>query len=40
MKTLLLVALVAAVAGLITSVVILFNLVFAKKKQLINREDW
>jgi hypothetical protein len=40
MKTLLLVAFVAAVIGLITSAVILFNLVFTKKKQLIQREDW
>ena len=35
MKTLLLVAFAAAIVGLITSVVILFNLVFSKKSQLI-----
>jgi hypothetical protein len=40
MKTLLLIALVAAIIGLITSVVVLFNLVFTKKKQLIQRDDW
>jgi hypothetical protein len=40
MKTLLLVALVAAVVGLITSMVILFNLVFSKKNQLLQRDDW
>jgi hypothetical protein len=40
MKTLLLVAFVAAIVGLITSVVVLFNLVFSKKKQLVQREDW
>jgi hypothetical protein len=40
MKTLLLIALVAAVTGLITSIVILYNLVFAKKKQLIKRTEW
>lgn len=40
MKTLLLVAFVAAIVGLITSVVILFNFVFAKKDQLIQRDDW
>ncbi len=40
MKTLLLVAFVAAVVGLITSVVILFNVVFTKKKQLLQRDDW
>jgi hypothetical protein len=35
MKTLLLVAFAAAIVGLITSAVILFNLVFSKKSQLI-----
>lgn len=35
MKTLLLVAFVAAVIGLIASAVILFNLVFSKKSQII-----
>lgn len=40
MKTLLLVAFIAAVVGLITSVVILFNLAFTKKKQLLQRDDW
>lgn len=35
MKTLLMVAFAAAIVGLITSVVILFNLVFSKKSQLI-----
>jgi hypothetical protein len=35
MKTLLLVAFAAAIVGLVTSVVILFNLVFSKKSQLI-----
>lgn len=40
MKTLLLVAFVAAVVGLITSMVILFNLVFSKKNQLLQRDDW
>jgi hypothetical protein len=39
MKTLLLVAFVAAVVGLITSVVILYNLVFAKKDQLLQHDD-
>lgn len=40
MKTLLLVAFVAAVVGLITSVVILYNLVFAKKNQYLQQDDW
>jgi len=35
MKTLLLVAFAAAVVGLIASAVILFNLVFSKKSQII-----
>ncbi len=35
MKTLLLVAFAAAIVGLVTSVVILFNLVFSKKSQII-----
>jgi hypothetical protein len=35
MKTLLLVAFAAAVIGLIASAVILFNLVFSKKSQII-----
>lgn len=35
MKTLLLIAFVAAVVGLVTSVVILYNLVFKKGKQLL-----
>ncbi len=39
MKTLLLIAFVAAVVGLITSVVILYNLVFAKKDQLLHQDD-
>jgi len=34
MKTLLIIAFVAAVIGLITSLVILYNLVFKDKKQL------
>jgi hypothetical protein len=34
MKTLLLVAFAAAVIGLVTSVVILFKLVFSKKSQI------
>ena len=34
MKTLLLIALVAAVVGLITSLVILYNLIFKNRKQL------
>jgi hypothetical protein len=34
MKTLLLIAFVAAVVGLITSLVILYNLIFKDKKQL------
>jgi hypothetical protein len=38
MKTLLLVALVAAIAGLITSVVILYNLVVKKKYPLLQRK--
>ena len=40
MKTLLLIAFVAAVVGLITSVVILYNLVFSKRNQLVQRDDW
>ncbi len=40
MKTLLMIALVAAVAGLITSLVILYNLVFPRKNQLLQRDDW
>ncbi len=40
MKTLLLVAFIAAVVGLITSVVILLNLVFTKKKEILQRDDW
>jgi len=40
MKTLLLIAFVAAVVGLIISVVILYNLVFAKKDQLMQQDDW
>jgi len=40
MKTLLLVALIAAIVGLITSLVILYNLVFKKKYQLLQRNDW
>ena len=39
MKTLLLIAFIAAVVGLITSVVILYNLVFAKKGQLLRQDD-
>jgi len=39
MKTLLLIAFVAAVVGLITSVVILYNLVFAKKDQVLQYDD-
>ena len=39
MKTLLLIAFVAAVLGLITSVVILYNLVFTKKDQLLQHDD-
>jgi hypothetical protein len=35
MKTLLLIAFVAAVVGLVTSVVILYNLVFKKREQLL-----
>jgi hypothetical protein len=35
MKTLLLIAFVAAVVGLLTSVVILYNLVFKKREQLL-----
>jgi hypothetical protein len=35
MKTLLLIALVAAVIGLVTSMVIFYNLVFAKKTRLL-----
>ena len=35
MKSLLLIAFIAAVVGLITSLVILYNLVFSKKSQLI-----
>jgi hypothetical protein len=34
MKTLLLIAFAAAVIGLITSIVILYNLIFKNKKQL------
>ena len=34
MKTLLLIAFVAAVVGLVTSLVILYNLIFRKRKQL------
>ncbi len=40
MKTLLLVAFVAAVIGLIASLVILYNLIFKKKYQLLQRNDW
>ena len=40
MKTLLMVAFVAAVVGLITSVVILYNLVFAKKNHILQQDDW
>jgi len=39
MKTLLFIAFLAAVVGLITSVVILYNLVFAKKDQLLKQDD-
>lgn len=39
MKTLLLVAFVAACIGLLTSVVIFFNLVFNKKPQILQRND-
>ncbi len=35
MKTLLLIAFVAALIGLITSLVIFYNLVFSKKSQLL-----
>jgi hypothetical protein len=35
MKTLLFIAFVAAIVGLITSVVILYKIVFAKKNQLL-----
>lgn len=34
MKTLLLIAFAAALIGLVTSVVVFFNLIFAKKNQL------
>jgi hypothetical protein len=40
MKSLLLIAFIAAVVGLITSVVILYNLVFTKKDRLLQRDDW
>jgi hypothetical protein len=40
MKTLLLVAFIAAIIGLVTSVVVLFNFVFGKKKQIVQREKW
>jgi len=36
MKTLLLIAFVAALIGLITSLVIFYNLVFTKKSQLLS----
>ena len=39
MKTLLFIAFLAAVVGLIISVVILYNLVFAKKDQLLKQDD-
>jgi hypothetical protein len=40
METILFIALVAAVAGLITSMVILYNLLFVKKNRLLHYENW
>lgn len=40
MKTLLFIAFAAAVLGIITSLVILYSLVFRKKSPLLQRDDW
>ena len=40
MKTMLVIALVATVAGLIISMVILYNLLFVKKNRIINYTGW
>ena len=40
METMLFIALVAAVAGLITSMVILYNLLLAKNNRLLQYDNW